>query len=136
MYRRPCRAPGCSSPAASSFAVYCSTHRSTLWRHGAVDQKAVTKAHLWPYLKRVQKRISKNPESIAWVTLDERWRVLIDHARGILARFATGRAGVRWEMLAAQEVVKLADDVPERAVVEVTAAMVMMWEMEPGRFKS
>ena len=61
-----------------------------------MDQKAVTTAHLWPYLKRVQKRISKNPESVAWVTLDERWMALTDHARGILARFASGRAGKCW----------------------------------------
>jgi hypothetical protein len=101
-----------------------------------VDQKAIKKAQLWPYLKRVQKRIAKNPDSVAWVTLDERWRALTDHARGVLARFATGRAGVRYERLAAQEIVKLADDVPPRAVVEVTAAMVLMWEMEPRQFKS
>jgi hypothetical protein len=101
-----------------------------------VDQKAVTKAHLWPYLKMVQKRIAKNPESIAWVILDERWRVLVDRVRAVLAKFATERGGARWEKLAAQEVVKLANDVPPRVVVEVTSAMVMMWEMEPGRFKS
>jgi hypothetical protein len=101
-----------------------------------VDQKAVTKAHLWPYLMRVRKRISRNPDSIAWVILDERWRVLVDRARAVLAKFATGRGGVRWEKLAAQEVVKLANDVPARTVVEVTAAMMMMCEMEPGRFKS
>jgi hypothetical protein len=101
-----------------------------------VDQKAVTKAHLWPYLMRVQKRISKNPESLAWVILDERWRVLADHAREVLAKFASGRAGMRWEKLAAREVMKLANDVPARTVVEVTTAMVLMSEMEPARFKS
>src|SRR6478672_1056542 len=134
--RRPCRASGCPSPAASSLAAHCSPHRSTLRRHGAVNQRAVTKAHLWPYLNRVQKHICKNPESIAWVILDERWRVLVDHAREVLAKFASGRGGVHWEELAAQEVVKLAGDVPARTVVEVTTAMVMMGEMEPGRFKS
>jgi len=101
-----------------------------------VDQKAIRKAHLWPYLKMAQKRISKNPESVAWVTLDDRWRALTDHARGVLAKFDTGQAGSRWELLAAQEVVKLADDVQPRAVVEVTAAMVFMQEMEPGWFRS
>src|SRR6185503_3718063 len=122
---RRCRVPGCSSSAASSPVAHCSSHRRSLRRHGAVDQKAVTKAHLWPYLNRVQKRIAKNPESIAWVILDERWRVLVDRVQAVLAKFATGRGGARWEKLAAQEVVKLANDVPPRVVVEVTSAMVM-----------
>src|SRR5262249_55934002 len=136
MDQHRCRVPGCSSPAASSPAAHCSCHRSTLRRHGAVDQKAVTKAHLWPYLNRVQKRIAKNPESIAWVILDERWRVLVDRVRAVLAKFATGRGGVRWEKLAAQEVMERADDVPARTVVEGAAAMVMMGEMEPDRLRS
>src|SRR5262245_61956355 len=133
---RYCRAPGCSSPAASRYAAYCSPHRSNLRRHGAVNQKAVTKAQLKPYLKMVQERIAKNPENIAWVTLDERWRALVDHAQGILARHANGQAGSRYERAAAHEVFKLAYDVQPRAVVEVTAAMVMMWELEPRAFQS
>ena len=133
---RTCRAPGCMAPVASSFAAYCAPHRTALRRHGAVDQRAVTKAQLKPYLKLVKARMSKNPESIAWVTLDERWRALVDHAEGVLAEFAKGRPGFSYERLAAQEVVKLAGDVKPRAVVEVTAAMVMMRELEPRYFRS
>ena len=133
---RTCRAPGCWAPAASSFAAYCAPHRTALRRHGAVDQKAITKAQLKPYLLRVKARISRNPESIAWVTLDERWRALVGHAEGILAKFAKGKAGFRHERLAAQEVVKLASDVMAREVVEVTAAVVMMRELEPRHFRS
>lgn len=133
---RTCRAPGCWAPAVSSFASYCRPHGTALRRHGAVDQKAITKAQLKPYLRLVQERISKNPESIAWVTLDERWRALVDHAQGILAKFASGKAGVRFERIAAQEVVKLAGEVKPREVVEVTCGMVMMLAMEPRWFRS
>jgi hypothetical protein len=136
MMTRTCRAPGCRAPAASSFAAYCTPHRTALRRHGAVDQKAITKAQLKPYLKLVKGRISKNPENIAWVGLDERWRVLVGHAEGILAEFAKGRPGGRYERLAAQEVVKLAGDAKPRAVVEVAAAVVMMRELEPRHFRS
>ena len=80
-----CRVPGCSRRSASNFRHYCPAHRSTLRRHGAVDQKAITKAHLKPYLKLVRERISKNPDNPAWVTLDGRWRALVDHAQGVLA---------------------------------------------------
>jgi len=133
---RPCRSPGCSSPAASSFAAFCSPHRSTFRRHGAPDQKAITKAQLKPYLKLVRARMAKNPDSVAWVTLDERWRALEDHARGIVAASLKGRAGSRYERAAAHEVIKLADDVKPRQVVEVATAMVMMWELEPRQFRS
>jgi hypothetical protein len=107
-----------------------------LRRHGAVDQKAITKAQLKPYLKLVKKRMEKNPENVAWVTLDSRWRAVVDHAQGVLAYFARGKAGSRFERLAAQEVVKLASEVQPRQVVEVTAAMVMMLDLEPRRFCS
>ena len=108
---RTCRVRGCWSPAASRYAAYCPPHRTALRRHGAVDQKAVTKAQLKPYLKLVKDRITRNSESIAWVTLDERWRSLVGHAEGILAYFAKGKAGSRFKRAAAQEVVKLAADV-------------------------
>jgi hypothetical protein len=136
MTYRLCRAPGCSSPAASSFAAYCSPHKANLRRHGAVDQKAITKTHLKPYLKLVRERISKNPDSPAWVTLDSRWRALVDHAQGLLAQFSRGRAMSRFEITAAREVVKLAAEVKPREVVEVTCAVVVMWELEPRRFRS
>jgi hypothetical protein len=127
---------GCSRPAASAFAAFCGPHRTALRRHGAPDQKAVTKARLAPYLRIVKARIARNPDNVAWVTLDERWRALVDHAHGVLKTFASGRAGVRFERIAAQEVVKLAKEVEARAVVEVTAAMVVMQEFEPRAFRS
>jgi len=64
--------------AASRFAAYCEPHRATLRRHGAVDQKAITKAHIKTYLKLAKARIAKNPGSEAWTTLDARWRALVD----------------------------------------------------------
>jgi hypothetical protein len=101
-----------------------------------VDQKAVTKAHLKPYLKLVRDRISKNSENSAWVTLDARWRALVDHAQGLLDQYSRGRAMSRFEIAAAREVVKLANEVKPREVVEVTCAVVVMWELEPRQFRS
>lgn len=134
--RRTCRVPSCTRPAASSFAAFCAPHRTAVRRHGAPDQKAVTKARLAPYIKMVETRIARNADNVAWVTLDDRWRALVDHAQGILATFATGKPGNRFERIAAQEIVKLAADVQPRAVVEVTAAMVIMQEFEPRVFRS
>ncbi len=134
--RRICRLPGCTNAAASMFAAYCARHRTAVRRHGAPDQRAVTKARLAPYIKIVKARIARNANNIAWVTLDDRWRALVDHADGILAAFASGKPGVRFERIAAQELVKLAAVVNPRSVVEVTAAMVLMLEFEPRAFRS
>jgi hypothetical protein len=133
---RPCRVPGCNRRAASSHAAYCASHRTANRRHGDPNQKAVTKAQLAPYLKIVKARIAKNPEHIAWVALDDRWRALVDHAEAVVAKAMSGAAGVGWHRLAAQEVAKLAKAVKPREVVEVVAAMVAMWELEPRAFRS
>lgn len=131
-----CRVPGCTRTAASSFAAYCAPHRAALRRHGAPDQKAITKARLSPYLAIVRKRIAKNADNIAWVSLDDRWRALVQHAEQIVADFALGKAGSRFERVAAQEVVKLSSEVEARSVVEVTAALVLLQEFEPRVFRS
>jgi hypothetical protein len=61
---------------------------------------------------------------------------LVDHAEGILADYAKGRAGSKFERRAAYEIAKLAEEVKPREVVEVTAAMVMILELEPRQFRS
>jgi hypothetical protein len=80
--------------------------------------------------------MDKNPESPAWGHLDDRWRTLVGHAQGILAGYRQGRAGPRHERIAAQEVVKLADAVEPRQVVETALAMFLMQELDPRRFRS
>lgn len=131
-----CQAPGCGAQPASAFAAYCRSHRTALRRHGAVDQKAISKAQLKPYLELVKVRIARNPDNQAWQTLDNRWRVLVQQAQDIIADFESGKAGNRYELLAAHEVVKLAPEVGPRDVVEVVGAMVMMSIMDPHCFKS
>ena len=133
---RTCQAPGCWAQAASSFAAYCRSHRTALRRHGAVDQKAITQAQLKPYLNLVKVRIAKNPDNQAWQTLDNRWRLLVQQAQDIIAHFESGKAGNKYELMAAREVVKLAPEVSPRGVVEVVGAMIMMRIMEPRCFKS
>jgi hypothetical protein len=107
-----------------------------LRRHGAIDQRAVTKAQLKPYRKLVKLRIAKNPDNQAWQTLDKRWRRLVRQSQDIIAHFESGKSGNKYELLAAREVVKLAPEVGPREVVEVVGAMVMMRILEPDCFKS
>lgn len=133
---RTCKVPGCSTPAASGFSPYCSAHRTNFRRHGDPDQKAVTKTHVKPYLDLVTARIAKNPHSLAWITLDARWRALVENAESTIAEYERGRAGSRIQRLAANEIVKLGKTVEPRAAVEMTMAMVMMRELNPCLFRS
>ena len=131
-----CRAPGCGTPAASGFSPYCSAHRANLRRHGATDQKAITKTHVKPYLTLVKTRISKNPHSPAWTNLEARWRALVDAAEGIVAEYERGRPQPRPQRIAAYEVMKLGNTAEPRAVVEMAMAMVLMRELNPRLFRS
>jgi hypothetical protein len=131
-----CRAPGCAAETASSYSRYCNIHRSRLRLQGAVDQRAVTKTELASYQRLVQARIENYPDNSAWERLDEAWVRLVGHARDILAAERRGQAGYRPERIAAREVVTLGDAVPARDVVVCTLAMVVMWELDPRRFRT
>lgn len=81
---RVCSAPGCSSPAASRFSLYCKAHKARLRRHGAVDQVGVTEALLGSYKRLVRVRIEKNKESPLWGQLEARWDTIVSHAQSIV----------------------------------------------------
>jgi hypothetical protein len=133
---RTCQAPGCWAQTASAFAAYCRSHRAALRRHGAVDQRAITKAQLKPYRELVELRIAKNPDNQAWQTLDNRWRLLVQQCQDIIAEFESGKPGNKYELMAAREIVRLAPEVRPREVVEVVGAMIMMRILDPDCFKS
>jgi hypothetical protein len=130
---RLCRVSGCCVPASSRYSIYCPVHKARQRRHGAVDQTGITKGDLKPYLRLVQARIEKNSDSPLWTQLDARWSALADHARSLLDYRG---AMPRHERIAAKEVLKLADAVPPRQVVETTLALFIMRELQPRRFRS
>src|SRR5215212_5867503 len=134
--KRTCRVPGCGAETASRFSLYCRNHKARIRRHGAVNQTGITSADLKPYLVRVRRRIKKNAASPAWGQLDGRWLTVVDHARDVVSAANAGRAGPGYERTAAYEVLKLAEAVKPREVVETALAMFMMQELEPQRFRS
>lgn len=131
-----CRAPGCGARTASRFSVYCTRHKARLRRHGAVDQRAITKGELKPYIELIRKRIAKNADNSIWDQLDGQWLALVEQAKGIAASRARGVAGRRHIATAASEIIRLAASVQPRAIVETTLAMVVMQEFDPRRFRS
>ena len=90
---RLCRALGCDSPTTSRFSVHCARHQSRLRRQGDVAQEAVSKADLKVHLKQVRQRIERNSDSAAWAQLEARWTAIVEHAKGVVAAFQSGKAG-------------------------------------------
>lgn len=132
---RQCRVPGCSAQT-TRYGAYCSTHKSRARRHGAPDQRAISKAELKPYLRAVRARIERNRESPVWAGCEANWRATVENARGILAAFQRGQPGFRFERLAAVEVVKLAEHVEAREVMETVFALYLLLDSDPRRFTS
>ncbi|MBB3769715.1 hypothetical protein FHS55_000301 [Angulomicrobium tetraedrale] len=130
----PCRAPGCGVEA-TRFGHYCTTHKSRLRRHGDIAQAAISRAALAPYVARVRTRIAKNAASPLWAQCEARWTAVMDHAGTIIARYEGGGTVIRDELRAAREAGRLAD-VAAREVVETVAALYLMRDAEPRRFRS
>jgi hypothetical protein len=133
---RLCRARGCQKSTSSRFSVYCARHQSRLRRQGDVAQEAISKADLKGYLKLVRQRIEKNPDSAAWGQLEARWLAVVEHAKGVVAAFHSGKAGTRYVRKAAEEVLKVAEAAPWRDVVETVLAVFVMQELDPRHFRS
>jgi hypothetical protein len=83
----------------------------------------------------VRGRIAANQESSAWAKLDARWKTLVRHALGILAEYQGGRATYRYTVKAAEEIVRLDGGVEAREIVITAAAVFLMDQMEPHRFR-
>jgi hypothetical protein len=131
---RVCVAPGCGQPC-SGYSRHCDRHKATLRRHGAIDQRGVTKADLQPYADMVRRRILSNPESPAWDRMEARWAALVRHCQDVISAYQGGFATAAPKLRAAEEIVRLDGLVPARDVVVTAAAMVVMDRLDPHRFR-
>ena len=130
-----CRITGCRG-RASRFGRLCNAHKSRDRRHGDAGQHGVTAVHLKPYLKVARSRIKKNAQSRLWGQLEARWDALVGYCRDQLAEHRTGRPFIVHGHQAAAAVVKIAEDVKPRDVIETVIALYVMQDQEPRRFRS
>ena len=132
MTNRLCKVGGCAC-RTTRHGLYCKTHDTTSRRHGHPEQKAIRHFDLKPYIERVLKRIEKNPDSPVWSIGESRWLDVVAHAQEVLC---SKKATIRWERLAASEVIKIADCVEPRTIVETALAFYLLAEDQPRRLKS
>ncbi|MGJ7498203.1 hypothetical protein ACSFA8_24480 [Variovorax sp. RT4R15] len=132
---KPCAASNCADHT-SGFSNYCDRHKRALRRHGAIDQTGITVPELKVYRDRVAARRAKNPSNPAWELLEQRWDTVRGHAEKTLRGHAAGRAGSRYDVLAADHIRKLAAQVPPQDIIDTSLAMFVMRETRPQRFRS
>jgi len=132
MTARICAVPNCGNPAASDYSPHCKRHKSTLRRHGAPDQRGITKAELAPYTARIEARIAKNPDSEAWPLMEATWATIVAEAKTT----ASHRIGNRYQRSAANEIAAIALDCAPGEVIVTVLGMVLFWHERPLRFAS
>jgi hypothetical protein len=132
---RTCSAPGCGG-RTTSYGRFCNTHKARMRRHGAPDQRGVTKAELRPYVELIKRRVVRNEGHPLWGHAEAAWRAVEGRAREILTHFAKGNPGSRYERIAAIEIMKLAENVEPLAVMEAAWGMYLMQHDRPRRFVS
>ena len=130
-----CRVQGCQQ-RCSRWGTYCNTHKSRNRRHGDPNQQTITTSDLKPHLSATRARIDRNQGQPLWPLLEDRWATLLDHCRSYLAMCERGVPFHRHQRTACYQVLKLADTVEPRIVVEVLLALFLMLDQEPRRFTS
>jgi hypothetical protein len=130
---QPCRNPSCHRTIniRGAWLGFCARCSNAYRRHGHAQQTGVRVAELNPYLKLVRE-VRKRNTNINWTTLHSRWRTVVDHCREEANPKGTHIATYR---KAAQMVVDIAEAVEPDRLIDLTAAVYLLQEFHPSRFK-
>ncbi|MCB9948197.1 MAG: hypothetical protein H6842_10260 [Rhodospirillaceae bacterium] len=132
---KTCGVPGCQA-ATSRWGTLCNTHKARLRRHGDPQQQGISKNELKPYRQIVHERWEKNPANCFWEMAGQRWQVLVGRCRQALRDHDSGRTTNRSVARACHEMVKVAEHVEERDIMETVLSIFLLHETEPRRFRS
>lgn len=130
-----CQAPGCRRRVAG-YSRLCSAHAKRKRRHGHPEQQGIDRRRLAPHLDLVRRYIDRHGGETLWAKLEALVATARKEAGGIVAEAQSGRPFLRPRAQAAAEFVRVADTASHRAIVEAVAAMAVLWEREPGAFRS
>lgn len=133
--------PSCGRPPgggsfAASFTTLCDAHRERDRRHGDPLQEGIRASALTPFIRALRSRKQLRPDALAWAALERRWEGLVKACRDTVKLYEAGVPGNKWQVEAAGEIVKIANEATAEAVWQVAVAMVMLHEAEPRRFQS
>jgi hypothetical protein len=89
-------------------------------------------AELTPYLNLVRE-VRKRNLGIDWTVLHSRWQIVVDYCRTEATRSGVY---IAHERKAAQLIVQIADGVDTDRLIDLTAAVYMLQEFQPSRFRT
>lgn len=130
-----CQSPGCRK-RTTGYSRYCNAHKARDGRHGHPLQETITTHRLKGYVQLVRGWIARQRQDNLWNLFEGVWNNAVDQARAKLAEYHAGRPSLRHEVQAADDLVRVAKDVPARRIVETLLAVAVMQEAEPRAFKS
>jgi hypothetical protein len=128
-----CIVPNCGFPTLGR-SNKCNAHRLTLRRHGHPLQSGLKVTEYGPYRTAIRRLWEANEDSPFWEVLRARWDRLQEHARGVLARAEVSPYD-RHEVRAAQDLQKLASNVPFITVACTALALYVLQADRPYLFR-
>lgn len=129
-----CIVPRCGHPS-SGRSNKCNAHRLTLRRHGHPGQVGIKVTEYAPYRAAIRKLWDTNEGNPFWNVMEARWQGSRAIAEATLARATTGAAYNRHEQRAAEELLKLARNVPFQVIACTAMAIYVFQADRPHRFR-
>ncbi|RZK99793.1 MAG: hypothetical protein EOP36_18085 [Rubrivivax sp.] len=129
-----CNYPACGSPT-SGRSRYCNAHRLTLRRHGHPGQVGIKVTEYGGHRAAIRKLWDTNEGNPLWNVIDARWQRCKATAEATLASATTGAAYNRHEQRAAEELLKLARNVPFQVIACTALAIYVFQADRPHRFR-
>lgn len=115
---------------------YCATHRKRWRRHGDAQQRTVSATDLKVYRHTVSGILNRDKNGKIVAVMASNWEKVIAYARDEVEQYRKGRPTQRHLRRACEELVKLADSVTVRDLLEVGLAMFLMREWDGRKFAS
>src|SRR5258708_540332 len=138
-----CRAPGCTKPSRKTpfgrggRGRFCSMHVQRLRLHGTLQNPPrITKTEFNEYLGRVTRVVERGNYEHIDRGLRETAAVLADSARDLESASHSGPWVRKWSIRAAQEVLRVLDDIGAARSGLTVAAVFLFREENPHRFDS
>lgn len=130
-----CIVNGCTAQP-NGRSPYCATHRKRWRRHGDAQQQTIRAVDLKVYRHTVSGILDRDKNGKIMAVMTSNWEKIIAYARDEVEQYRKGKPFQRHVRKSCEELVKLADSVTVRDLLEVGLAMFLMREWDGRKFAS
>jgi hypothetical protein len=133
-----CSINGCGVSTAG-YSPYCNNHKRAKERHGDPLQTGVEASELQMYRRRIATRAKTNKANPVFEMVTANWKAAVAHSRAFFAKDSPVGQGAtynRIDALTYDQLIKLSDQSEVSDIFNVIAAMYLMQQETPHRFRS